>query len=134
MAVLQWSGYLVGLFGLAVGWFSWRRSRVDRPRAAAEPTEVAVSEARLRAILDHVADGIVTIDGAGIIQSINPAIRRMFGYGSDDIVGREIGILVSNPNESGFDDYLSGYLRGRADQLDYLHSPEPVGRRKDGAT
>ena len=47
------------------------------------------SEARLRAVIDGVADAIVTIDEAGIIQSLNTATTTMFGYPAEELIGRE---------------------------------------------
>lgn len=54
--------------------------------------EDAYQGARLRAIHDAAADGIVTFDSAGIIDSANPAASEMFS--SDNLVGRSIHEFV----------------------------------------
>ena len=38
------------------------------------------TDGRIRAVLDHIFDGMITIDEAGIVTSMNPAAERMFGY------------------------------------------------------
>src|SRR5262249_25791394 len=38
------------------------------------------ADVRIRSVIDHVLDGMVTINTAGAILSMNPAARRMFGY------------------------------------------------------
>jgi two-component system, sensor histidine kinase and response regulator len=67
------------------------------------------AEARLRAILDNVLDGIITIDASGTVISINPAVVKMFGYESGDVVGRNIRMLMPEPNRSSHDGYLARY-------------------------
>ena len=63
------------------------------------------SETRTRAVLDAVADGIVTIDFAGTIESANPAALMLLGYGIEDLAGMNISSLVSGPGgQSGADD------------------------------
>ena len=45
------------------------------------------AEARIRAVVDHVVDGIITIDQHGTIESFNPAAERIFGYQAAEILG-----------------------------------------------
>lgn len=52
------------------------------------------SESRLRAIVESAADGIITIDSFGVVQSLNPAARHLFGLGSDAQPGLELTALV----------------------------------------
>lgn len=52
------------------------------------------SELRLRGIVESAADGIITIDSAGLVQSLNPAARRLFGLGVDARPGLELASLV----------------------------------------
>src|SRR5690606_30556092 len=58
---------------------------LERRQAAVE-----ASEARFRAVVETAADGIITINAAGIIQSINPEGERLFGYARDELVGRNV--------------------------------------------
>jgi len=88
-------------------------------------------EARIRAILNHTADGIITID-EGRIDTFNRAAERIFGYAEADVVGKDIWSLMSTPEtEEGGDD-----LEEHEDTEDRpsSFSCEVVGKRKDGST
>jgi PAS domain S-box-containing protein len=63
----------------------------DRVRAQSALTG---AEARLRSILNNVLDGIITIDGAGTIVSVNPAMERMFGYLAEELIGQKASKLL----------------------------------------
>jgi PAS domain S-box-containing protein len=65
------------------------------------------SEARARAIVTTVQDGIITIDKAGIIETFNPAAERIFGYGADEVAGRNVSLLMNEPEHGEHDTYLS---------------------------
>ena len=67
------------------------------------------TQTRLRTILDNVLDGIIMIDGSGTVISINPAVIKMFGYEAGEIVGRNIKMLMPEPNRSSHDGYLAHY-------------------------
>jgi len=54
------------------------------------------SKTRLQAIVDHVADGILTFRPDGAIESFNPAAQRIFGYDAAEIIGENIQRLLSD--------------------------------------
>lgn len=90
-------------------------------------------EARLRAILDTAVDAIVTINHAGIIQSVNPATERLFGYTTTELIGQNVRILMPAPYRDEHDCYVANYLR-TGDKKVLAGGREVVGRRKDGST
>jgi len=90
--------------------------------------QVKNTEARLQAILDGVLDSIVTIDANGIIVSLNPAVAKTFGYESRELVGRNVKMLMPEPNRSSHDDYLARY------QSTGMTKAIGVGRELEGLT
>jgi diguanylate cyclase (GGDEF)-like protein/PAS domain S-box-containing protein len=92
------------------------------------------SEAKTRSVLENVADGIVTVDDEGIIQSFNRAATTMSGYEEDDAVGRHFSeMLASELVDAPVSTESAGKLAavGQGETGGSAHS---MGRRKDGST
>jgi signal transduction histidine kinase len=51
-------------------------------------------EARLRSIVEHMADGVVIVDGHGVIRFANPAAERLFGRSAAELRGHELGFPI----------------------------------------
>lgn len=68
------------------------------------------SEARAAAVLNSVIDAIITIDARGIVQMINPAASKMFGYRQEEVLGRNVSILMGPPHRQRHDDYIHNYM------------------------
>jgi two-component system sensor kinase FixL len=75
---------------------------------SSEPTPEA--EAHLRSILATVPDAMVVIDEAGLILSFSAAAEKMFGYREQEVVGRNVSILMPSPDRERHDQYLENYL------------------------
>ena len=58
---------------------------------ADERQEPQSEPSRLRSIIDHMADGIVIVDGAGVIRFANPAAERLFGRAMSALVDHDLG-------------------------------------------
>ncbi len=52
------------------------------------------SGARIRAVMDNVAEGIVAFDEHGTIESVNRTAQRLFGYEASEIIGQGVSMLV----------------------------------------
>lgn len=91
------------------------------------------SESRLFAIFDSAVDGIITIDERGIIETMNPAVLHIFGYESDEIVGRNINLLMPELDRGRHDSYIASYVNGGKAKILGI-AREVMGVRKDGTT
>jgi PAS domain S-box-containing protein len=90
------------------------------------------SEGRVRAILDNVLEGIITIDEQGIVESFNAAAEDIFGYAAEEVVGHSVNMLIPEPHASAHDQYLKNYLTtGIAKVIGVAR--EVTGRRKNGS-
>lgn len=99
-----------------------------RKRAEAELRE---SEQRMRAILETAVEGIITIDERGIVESLNPAACRIFGYQPEEMIGQNVSRLMPSPDRERHDGYLANYLRTGEARIIGI-GREVTGQRKDG--
>ncbi|HEV2301081.1 MAG TPA: PAS domain S-box protein [Stellaceae bacterium] len=105
----------------------------DRPEDAKRDLLAALAEreAQLRSILDTVPDGMIVIDERGIVQSFSAAAAHMFGYGEDEVVGRNVSMLMPSPYRENHDSYIARYLATGERRIIGL-GRVVTGRRKDG--
>jgi two-component system CheB/CheR fusion protein len=102
-------------------------------RVANRTAALRDSEARLQAILGTVADAIITVDHRGIIQSVNAAAERMFGYAAEEMIGQNVTMLMPSPYREAHDGYLARYLQTGEKRIIGI-GREVEARRKDGST
>ena len=88
---------------------------VTEDRRAAEALGNAAK--RNAAVLDNVADSIITLDRKGAILSFNRASESMFGYPAEDVTGRDVKTLF--PSDAGGLEggFMAEYLSDRAPEL-----------------
>src|SRR6202171_4855031 len=125
-------------------WLAWTAVPVPKERLIyAVARDITVEKAaeedlrhsgeRIRAILDNVADGIVTCTAEGIIESANPNVQAIFGYSATELSGRSVSALIDDAYQGDFAGKLHNYLRPEKPGA-ASGSHETVGRRKDGTT
>ncbi|MBC8076192.1 MAG: PAS domain S-box protein, partial [Chloroflexales bacterium] len=83
-------------------------------------TALIAASAHRQAVVDNAVDGIITIDGAGVVASCNPAAERLFGYRADELVGGMLKRIIPEPYHAQYKLISIGR--------------EIVGRRKDGSS
>ncbi len=95
--------------------------------------ELRRSAARNEAILEATVDGIATIDAHGLLVSVNTALERMFGYLREELLGRNVKVLMPEPYRTEHDRYLRRFLESGVPRIIGI-GREVEGLRKDGTT
>ncbi|MCQ4264653.1 PAS domain-containing sensor histidine kinase [Stutzerimonas stutzeri] len=92
-----------------VGWcdgFIW-----DVTDQALAKEEMLQRERYLSMLIDNVIDAIIIIDARGIIETFNHAAEQIFGYSAAEVIGRNLSMLMPEPDRSAHDGYLETYER-----------------------
>lgn len=90
------------------------------------------SSDRMRAILNTASDAIITINQSGIMDSVNDATEKMFGYIRSEMIGMNVSMLMPLPYSKEHDEYINRYLQtGESRMLGF--SREVTCKRKDGS-
>ena len=88
--------------------------------------------ALLVAIIENAIDGIITIDERGKIETINPAACKLFEYIPEEVIGKNVSMLMPPPDKEQHDEYLHRYQ-----QTGHAHiigiGREVKGLKKDGS-
>jgi PAS domain S-box-containing protein len=89
-------------------------------------------ERRITAILDNVAEGVISIDETGVIESFNRAAQDMFGITAAEAKGRNVKTLMTDADSDQHDSYLEGYVESDVSKVIGGGIRDLLGRRKDG--
>ncbi|MEW6313820.1 MAG: PAS domain S-box protein [Pseudomonadota bacterium] len=96
--------------------------------------EALGTKIRMQAIVDHAAEGIITISETGIVETFNHAAARTFGYMPEEVIGQNVGMLMPQLHRAGHDDHIQQYLQTGEQKVPGVPNREVVGARKDGST
>ncbi|MDH5649066.1 MAG: PAS domain S-box protein [Gammaproteobacteria bacterium] len=105
---------------------------VDITAAKEAESNLQESEIRQRTVLSSMVDGLITIDDHAVIESINEAGEKMFGYTAGELIGRNVSILMPEPHRSRHDGYLKNYLASGQARIIGI-GREVEGCKKDGS-
>jgi diguanylate cyclase (GGDEF)-like protein/PAS domain S-box-containing protein len=110
-----------------------RRMAISEQETRDANARLVESETRVRTIFDSVDDGIIVINSAGVIESFNPGAERIFGYRADEVIGRNVSILMPEAERRAHDRHIQRYLEtGNATIIGI--GREVTGQRKDGTS
>jgi PAS domain S-box-containing protein len=104
---------------------------VKNPASAKTRANLSDTEQRLRAILQTAVEGIITIDERGIVESMNPAAEKTFGFKAEEIVGKNVSLLMPSPYREEHDHYMANYVQSGQAKIIGI-GREVIGQRKDG--
>ncbi len=129
---------IIAVLAAALAILYWRLAPLVRALVASESAarqaheQLKDNEGYVRAILNSVDEGLATISEAGILETFNPAMARLFGYAPEEVIGKNVSVLMPEPHRSHHDDYIRHYREtGEARVIGV--GRELVGRRRDGA-
>ena len=91
------------------------------------------SMARLTAVVETAVDGVILIDAESRILLFNPACERLFGYRADEVINRNVKLLMPPAYSLPHDDYVTNFLRTAEPKIIGI-GREVTGLRKDGST
>lgn len=110
--------------------------RIVAARASAEvermrlEEEARASEERHRSVAEALEDAVISIDHDGVIESVNGATSRMFGYAREELLGANVSILMPSQHAERHATYIRRYLAtGESHVLGI--GRDVVGKRKD---
>jgi len=85
------------------------------------------------AILDASKEGIISITPKGHISLFSQAAVKLFGYQIDEVMGKNINMLMPNPYKDAHDGYLKNYADTKQKKIIGI-GREVIGLKKDGST
>ena len=86
----------------------------------------------LDAIIENAIDGIITIDDRGIIEHLNPVALELFGFSRAELVGKNVSVLMPQPDKARHDGYIQNYHDTGKKHIIGI-GREVHGQRKDGS-
>jgi PAS domain S-box-containing protein len=130
-------GDLIDGFNEMLGQIHLRDGQLERHReeleekVALRTAELKENEERTRIILSAAGDGILTIDGDGAIDSLNPAAEHIFGYASAEVTGKHVGILTPVEHKYQIREFVEKYLKVPVPRASGYRA-EVIGLHRDG--
>ncbi|MBX3531965.1 MAG: PAS domain S-box protein [Rhizobiaceae bacterium] len=130
---IPWLGLIIfAVIGVTMAWLCEVLRSAFVTMAGTE-RELRIREAHLTSILNTVPDATIVIDRQGTIISFNAAAVRQFGYREEEVVGKNVRMLMPEPYQREHDGYMKRYLTTGERRIIGVDRVV-VGSRKDGST
>lgn len=94
---------------------------------------IAAIQRSAAAIVDNVIEGIIQIDRRGRIRRFNDAAERIFGYARDEVLGKNVNMLMPSPYREAHDEYIANYVATGVAKVIGM-GRQVAGLRKNGET
>ena len=107
------------------------QTRIERIEKRHSDLETRKTAEYLEAVISNTAEGIVTIDGNGIVETINPAALKMFGYSSTAVIGENVSMLMPADERDEHEEYTKNSSLHSSRIIN--KSRELMGLRQDGS-
>jgi PAS domain S-box-containing protein len=91
------------------------------------------ASSKYQSIFETVLDGIIVINESGIIEDLNPSACQLFGYTPDELIGKNVSVLMQSPDREQHDEYINRYQETRQAKIIGI-GREVEGLKKDGTT
>lgn len=125
--------FFLGSLGIATVAYTFaRRKRLLDLLVERRTQDLAASERRIRSIVGSIVEAVIVIDAQGIVQSVNDAAERMFGYAAPEIIGRNVSMLMPQPYHGEHDGYLRRYLETGERRIIGVGGRRLTGLRRGG--
>jgi len=90
------------------------------------------AQIEFEAVLKTLVDGVIIIDRVGNMRLFNAASETIFGYGQDEVLGKNVKMLMPAPFKEEHDGYIQSYHETGERKIIGI-GREVTGRRKDGS-
>ena len=111
--------------------FDDRHPPAARADHEAGPSRSSQAEQEFRSLLDAAVDAIIVIDHRGRVEQFSLSAERIFGYKADEVVGRNVNMLMPAPYHGEHDRYIGRYNETGEARIIGI-GREVRARRKDG--
>ena len=92
---------------------------------------IVASQRSATATVDHIIEGVIRIDRVGRITAFNKAAEGIFGYNAQEVLGKNVKMLMPSPYREEHDTYLGNYMATGERKIIGI-GREVQGLRKDG--
>lgn len=95
-------------------------------------TQVNNEETQVNALFEHATEGIILTDGEGKIILINPAALALFKFTRDELIGRQVEVLIPARLHNVHDKYREAFYENPSSRS-MGHGRDLKARKKDGS-